>query len=90
VDSLHTTSANKRTGTSYIISFPTEPPGISPSGFYTVLTDNATHELSLAGDTVLFRAQNSLHLIERSYVFNTDDCHCHIHKVSGPDTIIVR
>ena len=26
----------------------------------------------------------------RKYLFNTDDCFCHVYKVSGPDTLILK
>jgi hypothetical protein len=84
IDSLVTTSTIKRTGKT--LKYKQYPPG---HGNYVVLEDDATKDVDIFGETINFHAQNSNYTIDRQFLFDTDNCRCHIRKVSGPDTITV-
>jgi hypothetical protein len=87
IDSLVTRSTIKRTGKTYVRSHEGDVYPGAWRGHYSVLADDATNDISTSGDTVLFHAENSQYSIDGTYIFNTDDCRCHIFKVAGPDTI---
>lgn len=90
VDSLLTTSTNKRTGRIYL------PPehwreGIPDGqGKYPVLDDGFAGYLNVAGDTIVFEAQKPGITVRQEFVFGADECKCHIQKLSGPDTLTVN
>ena len=84
IDSLVTTSTIKRTGKT--LKYKQYPIG---NGNYVVLEDDAIKDLDIFGEMVIFHAQNSNYTIDRQFLFDTDNCRCHIHKISGPDTITV-
>lgn len=86
IDSLITETRNKQTGEKYIIS----QSWFTEKGRYTVMDDSHTLKLSVVPTQVIFTAKKGEIDIEVDYFFNTDDCKCHINKVSGSDTIIVR
>lgn len=90
VDSLQTVSILKRTGKPYSFAPPWSGGSPDSHGRYVVLTDEAAKDLSSLPDTIVFKAmRGSSVIVEQNYLFNTDDCHCHIHKIAGPDTLIV-
>lgn len=89
IDSLQATSRNKRTGKTYTYNSGGLSSPLDTSGSYVVLADDASKDLSVAGDTILFHAQNAAHTVDGVFVFNTDECRCHIGKIAGPDTLTV-
>ena len=56
-------------------------------GSYAVMHDGYTGHFSTAPTPILFRGNKGSNFIEAEYEFNTDECKCHIYKVSGPDTL---
>ncbi len=86
IDSLITETRNKQTGEKYSIS----QSSLMEKGWYNVMDDSHTIKLSVVAKEVIFTAKKGVIDIEADYSFNTDGCKCHINKVSGPDTIIVR
>ena len=61
-------------------------------GKYTVLTDSFT-QLFCTCETpgkIYFSATDGNRTAYGEFMFNTDECKCHINKVSGPDTLIIR
>ncbi|MBZ0180222.1 MAG: hypothetical protein K8F36_13090 [Melioribacteraceae bacterium] len=86
IDSLVTQSKNRQTGEKYQIS----QSWSMDKGMYVVMDDSHTLKFSGIPTQVIFTAKKGEIDIEADYFFNTDDCKCHINKVSGPDTIVVR
>ena len=56
-------------------------------GYYTVMTDTYTQEFSTTPTSILFEATNGNASVTGEFKIGTDDCKCHIYKVSGPDTL---
>lgn len=86
IDSLLTESKNKLSGEKYQLY----QDDFWGNGNYIVMDDSYTIKFSQVPTQVVFSAKKSGIDIEADYFFNTDECKCHINKVSGPDTIIVR
>lgn len=59
-------------------------------GYYTVMDDNYTREFSPIPKLILFTGIKDSQSVSADFFINTDDCHCHIEKVSGPDTLVLR
>ncbi len=61
-------------------------------GRYTVLNDGYLNQLcgQLIPQKFFFSATDGNKTVSAEYLFNTDDCCCHINKVAGPDTLVLR
>ena len=61
-------------------------------GKYTVLNDSFTDMFCACGTTqkIYFTATDGNRIANGEFMFNTDECKCHINKVSGPDTSVLR
>ena len=61
-------------------------------GKYTVLNDSYTHIMCTCGtpQKIYFSATDGSRIATGEFMFNTDECKCHINKVSGPDTLVIR
>jgi hypothetical protein len=60
-------------------------------GYYSLLTDGEINYFTSFPKLVIFHASNRIYNITESFTFSAgDECRCHILKVSGPDSIIVR
>ena len=64
---------------------PTEPLG--PPGDYVILTDGNINDVSEDGTAVEVVGTLGDTGFTAEYIFNRDACHCHVSKVSGPDTV---
>ena len=62
------------------------------AGKYTVLNDSFTDMFCACGTTqkIYFSATDGNRSASGEYLFNTDECKCHINKISGPDTLILK
>jgi hypothetical protein len=62
------------------------------AGKYTVLSDSFTHIMCTCGTSqaIYFAATDGSRIANGEFMFNTDECKCHINKVSGPDTLVLR
>lgn len=62
------------------------------AGKYTVLNDSFTQMFCSCKtpEKIYFSATDGNRIAAGEYLFNTDDCKCHINKVSGPDTLVLR
>ena len=60
--------------------------GFTP-GTYSILDDGAKRDVGAAEAVQVVATKNGVS-VTGSYVFSTDDCMCHINKVSGPDTLV--
>ena len=59
-------------------------------GHYTVMDDNYVKELTTQPKRFHFTGvKDSLNVDDEFYV-NTDECNCHVYKVSGPDTLMLK
>ena len=61
-------------------------------GKYTVLNDSFTQMFCVCGTSqkIYFSATDGNRIAEGEFLFNTDECKCHINKVEGPDTLVLR
>ena len=61
-------------------------------GKYMILTDSFTHIMCACGtpQKIYFSATDGSRTANGEFMFNTDECKCHINKVSGPDTLVLR
>ena len=57
-------------------------------GTYVIMDDGDKTALTISGETVRVVATKGGASVNADYVFATDDCRCHIEKVSGPDTLV--
>ena len=87
VDSLQTKVTNSW-GKVYTFEELSQPPYLD--GAYFVMTDGYQYDFTTRPEKILFRGnKNSLEVIAE-FFFNTDECRCHVHKVSGPDTLVLK
>ena len=59
-------------------------------GHYTVMDDNYVRELTTQPKRFLFTGVKDSLTVNGEFFVSTDKCKCHIEKVSGPDTLILR
>ena len=59
-------------------------------GHYTVMDDNYTRELTTQPKRFIFTGIKDSLTVNGEFFVNTDECKCHVEKVSGPDTLILR
>jgi hypothetical protein len=62
------------------------------TGKYTVLNDSFTHIMCTCGSSqaIYFSATDEIRTANGIFSFNTDKCRCHINKISGPDTLVLK
>ena len=62
------------------------------AGKYTVLNDSFREVFCNCGTSqkIYFSAIDGSRTAYGEFLFNTDECKCHINKVSGPDTLILK
>jgi hypothetical protein len=67
-------------------------PSVSAAGNqYPVFSDGEISQIDPAGEAVHFAAGNAQGSTAGDYVFDAPGaCHCHMRKVSGPDTLVLR
>jgi len=88
VDSLDVTIRDKDGDELNVVQDP-HPFG---AGKYTVLNDSFTQMFCscTTPEKIYFSASDGIRIAAGEYLFNTDKCRCHINKVSGPDTLVIR
>lgn len=59
-------------------------------GHYTVMDDNYVSELTTQPKRFHFVGVKDSLTVNGEFFVNTDKCKCHVEKVSGPDTLILR
>ena len=61
-------------------------------GKCTVLNDSFTQMFCACGTSqkIYFSATDGNRVAAGEFLFNTDECKCHINKVEGPDTLVLR
>lgn len=64
-------------------------PHIFP-GHYTVMDDKFAKELSPQPKRFIFTGVKDSLTVDGEFFVNTDDCICHVQKVSGPDTLVLN
>lgn len=87
VDSLATTITNER-GKQY--DFGNYPPPPYLTGSYVVMTDGYQDDFSAQPGKIFFSGLKSNLEVTGEYLFNTDACRCHVYKVGGPDTLVLK
>jgi hypothetical protein len=60
--------------------------GPSPTGVYIIVDDGSRHKILTAGELVRVQVERGAQAFGADYVFDVPGG-CHIHKVSGPDTL---
>lgn len=86
VDSLNVEIKNEETGRLYLFL---EKIYLG-KGVYQVMNDSYTKEFTQWPEKVLFKGTKSGAVIESEYFFNTDECQCHVYKISGKDTLVIN
>lgn len=86
VDSLNIEIKNAATGRVYLFL---EKIYLG-KGVYQVMNDNYTKEFSQWPEKILFKGTKNGGVVESDYYFNTDECKCHVHKISGKDTLVIN
>lgn len=71
-----------------IYTFPQEPPFMP--GIYIIMTDNNLFDFSIYPKKIIFEGTKDSLFVRAEFFINTDKCKCHINKVNGPDTLILR
>ena len=66
---------------------PPDEMGLNQPGVYVILTDNALGEVTEAGTLVEVVGTRGDTGFRAQFVFNHDDCRCHVSQVSGPGTV---
>jgi len=87
IDSLRTTVTGER-GKEYDFEGFAPPPFVP--GAYFVMTDGYQNDFGTGPGKIFFKGiKNDLEVIGE-YLFNTDKCRCHVYKVAGPDTLMLK
>ena len=87
IDSLQTTVTNDR-GKEYNFEEFTTPPFMP--GAYFVMTDGYQNDFSIRAVKIFFTGVKNNLVVTGEYLFNTDECRCHVYKVAGPDTLVLK
>jgi hypothetical protein len=87
VDSLQTTVTNSR-GKEY--NFDTFSPPPFMRGAYFVMTDGYQNDFSIRPEKIFFKGIKNGKEATGEFYFNTDECRCHVYKIAGPDTLILK
>ncbi len=56
-------------------------------GIYNVMTDEYVRNFSTIPRKIIFAGEWDSLKVSGNFFINTDECRCHVHKVSGPDTL---
>lgn len=83
-ENLQTTVTNEKGVVLEILSSFPEP------GVYVVMDDSHTEKFSTTPEKIFFSATGRGISVNAEYLFNTDECECHVNKVAGPDTLIIN
>lgn len=83
VDSLVTTIRNSHGKVFTANQFHNEP------GTYWLMGDGYQQEFTISPTTIIFTGTKDSISVEAGFLFNTDDCKCHVNKVAGPDTLVI-
>jgi hypothetical protein len=59
-------------------------------GIYPVMDDTFTQEFTTQPEEIIFSGTKDDKSVEGSYLFNSDECNCHVNKITGPDTLILN
>jgi len=81
-----TTTIKDERGKTYNLS--QEPPFFE--GHYSVMTDTYVNDFSQVPKKILFNGKQDSLEVNAYFLINTDECRCHIYKVSGPDTLVLK
>lgn len=84
VDSVRTQTNRVKTGKVISETTPAYPPGR-----YAVLTDGNLSQVTQNPELYLFKAEKGSAHADAEFLVNKDDCSCHVHKLAGPDTLIL-
>ena len=57
-------------------------------GIYNVMTDEYVRNFSTLPRRIIFTGESDSLIVNGSFFINTDECRCHVNKVSGPDTLV--
>ena len=87
VDSLQTTIRNEQ-GKNYTFSEPGAPPYLQ--GSYFVMTDGYQDDFGTKPEKIFFGGTKNNLEVFGEYLFHTDECRCHVYKVAGPDTLVLK
>jgi hypothetical protein len=81
-------SVNLRTNEDLTSSNYVDP--VNAKGYYAVVTDANTKDLSTKGDHIRVSAKHPFNgtIKEADFVVSGGECACHISKISGPEEII--
>lgn len=62
------------------------------AGKYTVLNDSFTQMFCSCTlpETIYFSATDGNRIANGEFLFKTDECNCHVYKVTGPDTLVLK
>lgn len=59
-------------------------------GHYIVMSDNYVHDFSVVPKAVIFNGRKDNLEVNAAFMISADRCNCHIDKVSGPDTLMLK
>ena len=65
-------------------------PAYNSEGKYWIMDDSYIQEFSIRPATIFLEGTKDNKSIEAAFLFNTDECKCHISKLAGPDTVIAQ
>ena len=87
VDSLVTRVTNSR-GKEFTSHESYFPHGLGSK--YWIIDDSYKNEFTIRPTTIFFEGTKENASAEAAFLFNTDECICHVFKVAGPDTVVVQ
>lgn len=87
VDSVYTIITNEL-GKEYDFSVYSTPP--FANGAYIVMTDGYEKDFLIGQKKIFFVGKKDSKETFGEFLFRTDKCLCHVYKISGPDTLIIK
>jgi hypothetical protein len=62
----------------------------SLEGKYWIMDDLYKNEFTIRPTSIFFEAAKESVTVEAAFLFNTDECKCHVNKIAGPDIIVAQ
>jgi len=62
----------------------------SLEGKYWIMDDSYKNEFTVRPTSIFFEGAKEGVTVEAAFLFNTDECKCHVNKVAGLDTIVAQ
>jgi hypothetical protein len=89
ITGLEISIINKHTGQAYDTARMQSMQKAIPDGWYVVFSDHLMKQIDPSGEAIIVIGEKDGLSFKEEFVFDTDECGCHVRKIAGPDTIVL-